>query len=117
MAIKYIEDLITTVDGPIIVNYDAPLDARSIADNFSDLTNVENWIINDSLIAYDGMLVTVLNTEGEKISGLYRLSVDYTLNPNPFIALKNSISHDYCWILVGSENQSEVNVHWNKITL
>ena len=50
-----------------------PLDARSIVKTYADLTAVETWTYDDTLVAYNGMLVAVYLDSDSTKNGIYYL--------------------------------------------
>lgn len=49
-----------------------PLDAKSLVKTYADLLKVDTWILDDALVAYNGMIVAVwLNKDDTTKNGIY----------------------------------------------
>jgi predicted acyltransferase (DUF342 family) len=88
----------------------APLDAKMLVQNISDLTNSSNWITNGSNLLYDGAIVAVANDGVYQLvsSSLYTsLSSWRKLSYNDeFLALSESFSDGTASFLDGNGGDS-----------
>lgn len=72
-----------TIDTNYDVSITKPFDARSLVPTYEDLLDETNWKTNNRPIAYNGMLVSVANTNDTSKNGVYML---FDRNATAFVA-------------------------------